>query len=99
MTEDLGGNEARTTGAGQSVNVVISSGSVKWLVIAVLAFMALMVLTNRTASKAELKADSAKQSSDSSANEFRMTQYWLQRASLACQNGDKLPSIPASLLK
>lgn len=95
MSEDLGGNEAKTTGAGQSVNVVISHGAGFWLAVAVLAILGLVFFTSRAATK----ADSAKTSADASANEFRMTQFWLQRASLACQNNDHLPTIPASLLK
>lgn len=93
--DDLGGNEAKTTGAGQSVNVVISSGSVKWLVIAVLAAMALLLFTNHTASKAELKSDTAVHASTEAANELRMVQYWIQRADAECAaKGINLPADP-----
>lgn len=99
MGEDLGGNEANSAGSGsQSVNVVISSGSVKWLVIAVLAAMGLLLFTNHTASKAELKSNAAIKASEDLQTEYRQTQFWLQRTTLACQaNGVNMPPIPASL--
>ena len=95
-----GRNENHTNGSGQSVNVVISSGSVKWLVVAVLAFVALLIFTNRTASQAEMRAGAAQKASEDAATEYRVTQIWLQRASVACEKaGVSIPPIPASLLK
>lgn len=98
MGEDLGGNEANSAGSGsQSVNVVISSGSVKWLVIAVLAAMGLLLFTNHTASKAQMKSEAAAAAAYTASSEYRMAQFWMQSAKVACEaHGVPMPALPAS---
>ena len=98
MGDEIGGNEAKTTGSGQSVNVIISSGSVKWLVIAVLAAMGLLLFTNHTASKAELKSNQAVKASEDLATEYRIVQLWAARVVVSCQKGESAPALPAVLI-
>lgn len=82
--DDPGHNETHTSGSGQSVNVVISSGSVKWAVIGLLVFVALLLLTNRTSSQASMKADAAAHAAKEASDELRMAQYWIQQAHASC---------------
>ena len=82
--EDDKGNEAHVHGSGQSVNVVISSGGIKWAVIGLLVFVALLLLTNRTSSQASMKADAAVHAAKEASDELRMAQYWIQQAHASC---------------
>lgn len=98
MSEDSGNNETRTHGSGQAVTVVVSSGSVKWIVVGLIALIGVILLTNKTSTSAELKANQAVKTSEDTATDFAMMQLWAQRATVACEkSGVSMPSIPASL--
>lgn len=94
--EDGAGNEAHTNGAGQSVNVVISEGSVRWLIVAFLIILALLFWTNRVSTSAELKANQAVKTAEDAATELRMAQFWMHSAKLQCEaKGVSMPALPA----
>lgn len=95
-----GGNEAKTNGSGQSVIVQIGDKNFRWLIIAVLVFVGIMLFTNRTASQAELKANQAIKTSEDAQTEKRVMTLWLTQASASCEKaGISMPPIPAVLLK
>lgn len=98
MSDKNGDSETTAHGAGQAVTVVVSSGGAKWLVIGLIALVVLLLWTNHTSVSAELKANEAVKASENMQTEQRMTQFWMQRATVACQaNGVAIPPIPASL--
>lgn len=95
MDNSRQGTETHNSGSGQSVSVTISSGSVRWVVVAIIALIALLIWTDRTASKAEFKADAAMKSATDSANELRLAQYWIQQAHAIClTKGVDVPGDP-----
>lgn len=90
-------NDAHTIGAGQSVNVVISGGSVKWLVMALVALLGLMLITQRTASEAKMKSEAAAAAAYTASSEYRMAQFWMQSSKVSCDaHGVNLPPLPAA---
>jgi hypothetical protein len=90
---------ATATHGGQAVNIIISDKFGKWLLAIVVVGIVLLSGLALMASKAEIRAEQAQKSADYSANEFRMTQFWLQRVAARDCPRDNLPAIPASLLK
>jgi len=94
MTTD-GINETSNTGSGQAVNVVLPEAGVKWFVFALVILTALLVWTDHQSNQAEIKSNQAIKSSEESANELRMAQYWIQQAHAVCAaKGIDLPSDP-----
>jgi hypothetical protein len=91
--------EANSAGSGaQSVNIVVGNMPIFWLALLFLGLIALMVVTNRASTAAELKANQAIKASEDMQTEYRLTQIWLQRASVSCQSsGINVPAIPAGL--
>ncbi len=95
--DDKTGNEAHTNGAGQSVNVVISEGSVRWLIVALLVILAMLFWTNRVSTSAELKSNQAVKTAEDAATELRMAQFWMHSAKLQCETkGVPMPALPAN---
>lgn len=87
------------------VTIVIGDKFGKWFLATIVVLIILMAAigaaayqADRRADRAEIKADQSIKTADSSANEFRMTQFWLQRVAASDCHKD-LPMIPASLLK
>lgn len=82
----------------QAVNIILSDRFGKWLLAIFVVMVLLLAAIGSAAYRAELKAEQATKTADYSANEFRMTQLWLQRSAVACERGEKMPMVPASLL-
>lgn len=92
--------ENHNQGSGQSVNVVISGGSAKWLIIGLLSAFIILFATSALALYATQKAVNSERASLDKQTEYRLIQLWLQEASATCTAaGIKPPAIPAAILK
>lgn len=87
--------DSNVSGSGQSVSIIIGDKLGRWIIAALVALIVMMFLTDRTASKAELKSNQAVKAAEDLQTEYRVTQLWAQKVATSCEShGVSIASFP-----
>lgn len=87
--------DSNVSGSGQSVSIIIGDKLGRWIIVAIVALIVMMFLTDRTASKAELKSNQAVKAAEDLQTEYRVTQLWAQKVAISCEShGVSIASFP-----